>query len=86
MDFEQPQPQALINRPGQYAPGSIRALKSRLTRGLLGLLLPLATLLGLTLLALLRSRFSLTLGRLACGPSFLAALRLALLLSLRGLS
>ena len=54
-----------------------------LTRGLLALLLPLATLLGLTLLALLRSRFSLALGRLACGLSFLAALRLALLLSLR---
>jgi hypothetical protein len=35
------------------------------------------------LFALLRSRFALTLGRLACGLSF--ALRLALLLSLRGL-
>jgi hypothetical protein len=57
----------------------------RLTRGLLALLLPLATLLGLTLLALLRARFALTLGRLACGLSFLAALRLALFLSLRGL-
>jgi hypothetical protein len=63
-----------------------------LTRGLLALLLPLATLLGLTLLALrltllalLRARFALTLRRLACGLSFLAALRLALLLSLRGL-
>ena len=56
-----------------------------LTRGLLALLLPLATLLGLTLLTLLRARFALTLGRLACGLSFLAALRLALLLSLRGL-
>ena len=56
-----------------------------LTRGLLALLLPLATLLGLTLLALLRARFALTLGRLASGLSFLAALRLALLLSFRGL-
>jgi hypothetical protein len=34
---------------------------------------------------LLRSRFALTLGRLACGLSFLAALWLTLLLSLRGL-
>jgi hypothetical protein len=56
-----------------------------LTRGLLALLLPLARLLGLTLFALLRARFALTLGRLACGLSFLAALRLALLLSFRGL-
>jgi hypothetical protein len=40
-------------------------------------------LLRLPLFALLRSRFALTLGRLACGLSF--ALRLALLLSLRGL-
>jgi hypothetical protein len=41
----------------------------------------------LTLLAaiLLRPLLMLTLGRLACGFSFLAALRLALLLSLRGL-
>jgi hypothetical protein len=42
-------------------------------------------LLRLPLFALLRSRFALTLGRLACGLSFLTALRLALLLSLRGL-
>jgi hypothetical protein len=41
-------------------------------------------LLRLPLFALLRSRFALTLGRLACGLS-LTALRLALLLSLRGL-
>ena len=60
-------------------------LLALLTRGLLALLLPLATLLGLTLLALLRARFALTLGRLASGLSFLAALRLALLLCFRGL-
>ena len=45
----------------------------------------IALLLRLPLFALLRSRFALTLGRLAGGLSFLAALRLALLLSLRGL-
>jgi hypothetical protein len=60
-------------------------LLALLTRGLLALLLPLARLLGLTLFALLRARFALTLGRLACGLSFLAALRLALLLCFRGL-
>jgi hypothetical protein len=55
-------------------------------RRLTGLaLLTLLALWSLTLLALLRARFALTLGRLACGLSFLAALRLALLLSLRGL-
>ncbi len=67
----------------------------RLARALVPLLLSLATLLGLTLLAAillrplialaLRSLFLLTLGRLTCGLSFLPALRLALLLSLRAL-
>jgi hypothetical protein len=52
-------------------------------RSLARALIPL--LLRLPLFALLRSRFALTLGRLACGLSFLTALRLALLLSLRGL-
>jgi hypothetical protein len=45
----------------------------------------LIPLLRLPLLALLRSRFALTLGRLTCRLSFLATLRLALLLSLRSL-
>jgi hypothetical protein len=52
-------------------------------RSLARALIPL--LLRLPLFALLRSRFALTLGRLACGLSFLTALRLTLLLSLRGL-
>jgi hypothetical protein len=52
-------------------------------RSLARALIPL--LLRLPLFALLRSRFALTLGRLACGLSLLTALRLALLLSLRGL-
>jgi len=52
-------------------------------RSLTCALIPL--LLRLPFFALLRSLFALTLGRLAGGLSFLAALRLALLLSLRGL-
>jgi hypothetical protein len=47
--------------------------------GLIALLFSLATLLGLTLLALLRSGFSLTLRRLARGLPLLPALRLTLL-------
>ena len=58
---------------------ALLTLLALLTRGLLGLLLPLATLLGLTLLALLRSGFSLTLRRLTRGLPLLPALRLTLL-------
>jgi hypothetical protein len=87
---------ALLRRLTGLALLTLLALR-RLAGGLIALLLSLATLLGLTLLAAillrpliaitlaLRSLFSLTLGRLACGLSFLPALRLALLLSLRAL-
>src|SRR5215471_15225024 len=58
-----------------------------LARGLIALLLSLATLLGVTLLAtiLLHPLIMLTLGRLARGLALLPALRLALLLVLRAL-
>jgi hypothetical protein len=54
-------------------------------RSLACALIPIPLLLRLPLFALLRSLFALTLGRLAGGLSFMAALRLALLFSLRGL-